>query len=78
MRRALTRIDPIRAVARARPGALLLEDGRQDAVVPRTALLNIVRAAPSGTAVRWYDSGHALNDRAYADAREWLLRKLGS
>ena len=76
VRKALTPIDPIRAVARARPGSLLLEDGRQDVIVPHAALQNIVRAAPRGTLVRWYDAGHALTPRAYADARRWLLRKL--
>ena len=76
VRRALTPIDPIRAVTHARPGSLLLEDGRRDAVVPHAALLNIVHAAPRGTLVRWYGTGHALSTRAYADARTWLLRKL--
>lgn len=76
VRSALTRIDPIRAVMHARPGSLLLEDGRRDAVVPHAALLNIARAAPRRTIVRWYDTGHALSPRAYADARAWLLRKL--
>jgi dienelactone hydrolase len=76
VRRALTSIDPIAAIARARPGSLLLEDGRRDATVPRFALMNIVRAAPPRTTVRWFETGHALNARAYADARAWLLRKL--
>jgi hypothetical protein len=40
------------------------------------ALSAFVRAAPRGTVVRWYDAGHALSPRAYADARAWLLRKL--
>ncbi|HET7129064.1 MAG TPA: hypothetical protein VFJ93_08325 [Gaiellaceae bacterium] len=76
VRRALTPIDPIRALAGARPGSVLLEDGRQDEIVPHSALLNVVRAAPRGTLVRWYDTRHALSPRAYADARAWLLRKL--
>lgn len=76
VRRVLTPLDPIRAIAGAPSGRLLLEDGRRDAIVPRPALLNIVRAAPPGTVVRWYDAGHALNARAYDDARNWLLRRL--
>src|SRR5207247_4765992 len=35
VRRDLGSVDPIRYVARARPGSLLLEDGRRDASVPR-------------------------------------------
>jgi dienelactone hydrolase len=72
----LTRIDPIRYAARARPGSLLLEDGRRDTVVPNSALKNIVRAAPKGTTVRWYDAPHELDDRAYRDAYDWLQQKL--
>jgi uncharacterized protein len=76
VRRALGSVDPLRYVARARPGALLLEDGRRDAIVPRAALLNIVHAAPHGTLVHWYDAPHQLDRAAYRDAFTWLVRKL--
>ena len=76
VRRVLGSVDPIRYIAFARPGSLLLEDGRKDMVVPRVALLNIARAAPKGTAVRWYDAPHGLNRAAYRDAFAWLARKL--
>jgi dienelactone hydrolase len=76
VRRVLSSIDPLRYVARARPGSLLLEDGRRDEIVPRYALLNVIHAAPRGTAVRWYDTAHALDRKAYRDAFAWLARKL--
>jgi len=76
VRRVLGSVDPLRYVARARPGSLLLEDGRRDAVVPHGALLNIVHAAPRGTLVRWYDAPHELDRAAYRDAFAWLVRKL--
>ena len=76
VRRVLGSVDPIRYIAFARPGSLLLEDGRKDTVVPRVALLNIARAAPKGTPVRWYDAPHGLNRAAYRDAFAWLARKL--
>ena len=76
VRTVLGSVDPLRYIAWARSGSLLLEDGRRDEVVPRTALLNIVRAAPPGTAVKWYDAPHALNKRAYGDAFAWLAKKL--
>src|SRR3954468_22839321 len=53
VRTVLTRIDPIRYVRLARAGSLLLEDGRRDEIVPRSALLNIARAAPRSTKLRW-------------------------
>jgi uncharacterized protein len=76
LRRALGPVDPIRNVGRARPGSLLLEDGRRDTIVPHAALLAIAHAAPKGTTLRWYDAGHALTRRAYRDAYDWLARKL--
>jgi dienelactone hydrolase len=75
-RRVLGSVDPIRYVAWAKPGSLLLEDGSKDEVVPHAALLNVTRAAPHGTDVRWYGAGHALNGVAYRDAFEWLAKKL--
>ena len=47
-------IDPIRYIALARPGTVLLENGRKDEIVPQSALKNIVRAAPANTVVHWY------------------------
>jgi dienelactone hydrolase len=78
VRTVLTNIDPIAALRGSPAGRVLLEDGRRDEIVPRAALLQIVRAAPRGTTVRWYDTGHALSDRAYADARSWLVARLRS
>jgi dienelactone hydrolase len=76
VRRVLTTIDPIGAIARARPGTILLEDGTQDAIVPRRALDNIVHAAPPRTTVRWYRAGHALSKHAWSEAVAWLAARL--
>ena len=76
VRLMLGAIDPISSIAAARPGSVLLEDGTKDEVVPRTALLNIVGAAPNGTPVHWYKAPHALNRAAYHDAFDWLQRRL--
>ena len=76
VRRALGPVDPLGAIRRARPGTLLLEDGRADRVVPRAALRNVIRAAPTGTTVRWYGAGHELAPQAYLDAFDWLAGKL--
>jgi hypothetical protein len=75
-RTILGSVDPIRYIAMARPGSVLLEDGRRDQIVPRSALLNIVDAAPRGTAVRWYAAQHQLDRAAFHDAFDWLQRKL--
>ncbi len=76
VRQILGSVDPIRYIAGARSGSVLLEDGTKDEVVPHSALLNIVHAAPSGTTVHWYKAKHALDDAAYHDAFVWLAGKL--
>jgi dienelactone hydrolase len=76
VRTVLGSVDPLRYIAWAKSGSLLLEDGRRDEIVPQNALRNVVHAAPKGTAVHWYDAPHALNERAYRDAFDWLAKKL--
>jgi len=74
--RYLRTVDPLRYIRRATPSTLLLQDGRRDEVVPRPALDALARAAPTGTTVRWYDAGHALNAKAYRDQLIWLAQRL--
>jgi dienelactone hydrolase len=76
IRRYLGAVDPLRYVRRASPSRLLLQDGRRDQVVPRSALAAMARAAPRGTTVRWYDADHGLNASAYRDQLTWLAQKL--
>jgi dienelactone hydrolase len=76
VRSSLTQIDPLRWVARTRPGSVLLQDGRHDEIVPRAALLALARAAPRGSTVRWYPAGHELNAQAYFDQLAFLAKKL--
>jgi hypothetical protein len=78
VKRRLGSVDPLRYIAAARPGTLLLEDGTRDSVVLHRALVNMIKAAPHGTVVRWYSADHVLNARAYRDAFTWLTRKLES
>ncbi len=76
VRRTLTLLDPIRWIARVKPGTLLLQDGRKDEVVPHAALVALAKAAPKGTAVRWYAAGHELNVAAYRDQLDFLADEL--
>jgi len=77
LRRTLDEIDPLRWIAKADAASLLLQAGRRDRVVPRPALDAMITAAPKGTALRWYDAGHELNDQAYAEHLQWLQARLG-
>jgi dienelactone hydrolase len=76
VRSLLSEVDPLRYIARARPDALLLQDGSRDQVVPRHALVELARRAPRGTEVRWYDAGHSLDEVAYAEQLDWLANRL--
>ncbi|MBV8599827.1 MAG: dienelactone hydrolase family protein [Actinobacteria bacterium] len=75
-RTVLGSIDPLAAIKHAHGDRLLLEDGTRDEVIPRTALRNVIAAAPHGTTVRWFDATHALNRKAYDAAFSWLGSKL--
>jgi uncharacterized protein len=72
----LRAVDPLRYVARARPAALLFQNGRRDELVPRSALEALAAAAGEPKDVRWYDAGHGLNVRAFRDQLDWLEREL--
>lgn len=72
----MSSIDPLRYISHARSGSLLLQDGRRDSVIPRTALQALIDAAPDDTAVRWYDAEHALGPVAYREHMRWLAEQL--
>ena len=71
-------VDPLRWIAKARPDTIFFQDGRKDEVVPRKALLALIRTAPKPQRVRWYDSGHSPNGRVQADAIAWLAERLSA
>jgi dienelactone hydrolase len=75
VRASLTEIDPLRWIAKAR-GSIMLQNGRKDQIVPRPALLALAKAAPKGTVLRWYPTGHDLDARAYRDQLAFLTKTL--
>ena len=61
-----------------RSGAVLVQAGRQDSIVPRAALEAVIAAAPKGTKVEWYAADHALErPGARRDRLDWLSDQLG-
>jgi dienelactone hydrolase len=72
----LPTIDPLTHVRTVR-GALFVQAGRLDAIVPQRALRAIADAAPDGTRVTWYEADHALNRDAERDRLDWLSARLG-
>ena len=74
VKRVLGSIDPLRYIGHARPGTVLLEDGRKDQIVPQAALRNIVRAAPERTTVHWYAARRAAHEQGLRRRRVRLAR----
>jgi dienelactone hydrolase len=75
VREVLEGIDPLAHVGHAQ-GAVLVQAGRRDALVPRAALEAVIAAAPEGTRVEWYAADHALNAQARDDRLDWLAGQL--
>ncbi len=73
----LDRTDSLHFVGQAAPSALLFQDGRQDEVVPETALRTLANAGSEPKEIRWYDSGHVPSAKAWSDSRQWLDEHLG-
>jgi len=71
----LPAIDPLSHIGSVR-GAVFVQAGRSDAVVPERALRALAAAAPDGTRVRWYAADHALNADAERERLEWLADRL--
>lgn len=69
-------LDPIVHVPRLAPAPLLFQFGTDDPHVPRQRAEEFSSAAREPKEVRFYDSGHGLNEAAARDRREWLMREL--
>ncbi len=71
----LTPIDPLARIGEAQ-GAVFLQAGRSDSVVPASALQALADAAPDDSRITWYDAEHQLDDRANRDQLDWLAERL--
>ncbi|MDX6509157.1 MAG: hypothetical protein QOG81_909, partial [Gaiellaceae bacterium] len=73
----LREVDPLRWIGHARPNTIFFQDGKRDQVVPRRALVALIRAAPKPQRVRWYAGGHSPSGPEQADALAWLGKRIG-
>jgi dienelactone hydrolase len=76
--RLLAEVDPLRWIARARPGTVFFQLGRGDEVVPRDALARLAAAAPGPQRRRWYDAPHAPTPAMERERDAWLLERLAA
>jgi dienelactone hydrolase len=71
-------IDGIRYVGDAAPTPLLFQFARHERYFAEPAMKRYAQAASEPKEVRWYDTGHDLNDpRALAERAAWLGPKIG-
>jgi uncharacterized protein len=67
---------PTGAIAHLNPRPVLIQAGELDGYLRKSAVDALLAAAHQPKELRWYPCGHILNDRAVADAAEWLFARL--
>ena len=75
--RAMAPIEPIRFIAHAPPTPLLVQSGRQDALVPPADAEALHGATPEPRTIQWYDAGHGLTQQALVERHDWLHEQIG-
>jgi len=76
--RAMRPLDPIERIGRAVPATVLFQFGRSDFFIAAMSGLEFRAAAPAGTELLPYDTGHDMRSpEIAADRRAFLVRTLG-
>jgi dienelactone hydrolase len=73
----LATVDPINYIAHVAPSALFFEFGKRDTYPTEQSAARYFQVASDPKSVKWYDTGHALNDEARHDRALWLQKQLG-
>jgi dienelactone hydrolase len=77
-RKAMEPIDALEYLPHAAPGAVYLMFGEQDTRPGPADGKEVFAATSAPKKIGWYDAEHELNDQARADARAWLVQRLGA
>ena len=76
--RALRPLDPIGRFGESRPAEVLCQFAERDFFIAQMTALELYRAAPEGSELRWYDTGHDMRlPEIRQDRRLFLERTLG-
>jgi dienelactone hydrolase len=71
-------LDGIHYVPRAAPTPLLFQFARHERYFNEASMLKYAEAASEPKLVKWYETGHELNDfQALLDRAEWLQKQIG-
>ena len=74
---AMTPIESIRFIPNAAPTALFFQAGRFDTAVLPADTQTLYDAASAPKEIRWYETGHGLNQQAMMDRHDWLHQQIG-
>jgi len=75
--REMVEIDPISHIANLSPASVFFQFAANDPHVPKDRAQEFYAAAKDPKSLRWYETGHGLNEAATADRKAWLKDKLG-
>ncbi len=73
----MAEIDPIVHAPNLASASVFFQFGTDDPHVPRERAEEFFAATREPKALRWYESGHGLNEAATNDRKIWLKEKLG-
>ena len=74
---AMTPIESIRFSPNAAPTTLLFQAGRFDTAVLPADTQTLYDAASAPKELRWYETGHGLNQQALMERHDWLHQQIG-
>ncbi|HSK67312.1 MAG TPA: dienelactone hydrolase family protein [Anaerolineales bacterium] len=74
--RQFSLLDPITHIPNLAPAPILFQFGTDDFHVPVERAEEFFQTAQGPKELKWYDSGHGLNDASTADRKEWLRKNL--
>ncbi len=75
--RQMSAFDPIEHIPNLAPAPALFQFATDDPHVSKERAEKFFAAARAPKAVKWYKTGHGLNDEATADRKVWLKKMLG-
>lgn len=74
--RQMMELDPIERVRQLSPAPIMFQFGRDDPHIPLDRAEAFITAAQEPVDVRWYETGHELNDEARQARITWLSQRL--
>ena len=75
--RQMAEIDPIVHVPKVSPADVFFQFATDDFHVPKERAEEFFAAAKDPKELKWYESGHRLNEAATRDRKAWLKERLG-